>query len=59
MRECAAEGCPHPAPGYNEFCDQHGDPPWRCECGDLNMAHEAFCYRCGAGQPEEEAAGHA
>jgi hypothetical protein len=27
---------------------------WRCECGDLNRIHEAFCYRCGAGQPEEE-----
>lgn len=25
---------------------------WRCECGDLNREHEAFCYRCGAGQPE-------
>jgi hypothetical protein len=25
---------------------------WRCECGDLNRDHEAFCYRCGAGQPE-------
>jgi hypothetical protein len=25
---------------------------WRCECGDLNRAHESFCYRCGAGQPE-------
>lgn len=25
---------------------------WRCECGDLNRNHEAFCYRCGAGQPE-------
>jgi hypothetical protein len=46
------EGCPHPAPGYNEFCDQHGPPSWRCECGDLNRAHEAFCYRCGAVQPE-------
>jgi hypothetical protein len=28
---------------------------WRCECGDLNRDHEAFCYRCGAGQPEEGA----
>lgn len=28
---------------------------WRCECGDLNRYHEAFCYRCGAGQPEEGA----
>lgn len=26
---------------------------WRCECGDINGAHEAFCYRCGAG-PEDE-----
>jgi hypothetical protein len=24
---------------------------WRCECGDLNRHHEAFCYRCGAGSP--------
>lgn len=30
------------------------EPDWRCECGDLNRGHEAFCYRCGAGQPEEE-----
>lgn len=30
------------------------DPGWRCECGDLNMAHEAFCYRCGAGPPMYE-----
>lgn len=29
--------------------------PWRCECGDLNRHHEAFCYRCCAGSPEEEA----
>ena len=28
------------------------DEDWRCECGDLNRHHEAFCYRCGAGQPE-------
>lgn len=27
---------------------------WRCECGDLNRHHEAFCYRCGAGQPEDD-----
>lgn len=25
---------------------------WRCECGDLNRGHEAFCFRCGAGKPE-------
>jgi hypothetical protein len=25
------------------------DRGWRCECGDLNRDHEAFCYRCGAG----------
>lgn len=25
---------------------------WRCECGDLNRVSEAFCYRCGSGQPE-------
>lgn len=25
---------------------------WRCECGDINGAHEAFCYRCGAGGPD-------
>lgn len=30
------------------------DDNWRCECGDLNQRHEAFCYRCGAGQPEED-----
>lgn len=30
---------------------------WRCECGDLNRYHEAFCYRCGAGQPEAGAPG--
>ncbi len=28
------------------------DRGWRCECGDLCERHEAFCYRCGAGQPE-------
>ncbi len=28
---------------------------WRCECGDLNREHEAFCYRCGAGSPEDAA----
>lgn len=28
---------------------------WRCECGDLNRYHEVFCYRCGAGQPEDDA----
>lgn len=28
---------------------------WRCECGDLNRGHETFCYRCGAGQPENPA----
>jgi len=27
---------------------------WRCECGDLNGAHEGFCYRCGAGEPEAD-----
>jgi hypothetical protein len=27
-------------------------PDWRCECGDLNRDHEAFCYRCGAGASE-------
>ena len=27
---------------------------WRCECGDLNSRGEAFCHRCGAGQPEDE-----
>lgn len=27
---------------------------WRCECGDLNGAHEGFCYRCGAGRPEAD-----
>lgn len=27
---------------------------WRCECGDLNGLHEAFCYRCGACQPEDD-----
>ena len=26
---------------------------WRCECGDLNGLHEAFCYRCGACSPED------
>ena len=25
---------------------------WRCECGDANGLHEAFCYRCGGGGPE-------
>lgn len=30
------------------------DDDWRCECGDLNRGHEAFCYRCGAGQPLDE-----
>lgn len=25
---------------------------WRCECGDLNRAHEWCCYRCGAGAPD-------
>lgn len=26
---------------------------WRCEdCQCLNGTHEAFCFRCGAGQPE-------
>lgn len=28
-------------------------PDWRCECGDLNRSHESFCFRCGAGQPDE------
>lgn len=27
---------------------------WRCECGDVNRAHEAGCYRCGAGRPDVE-----
>lgn len=27
---------------------------WRCECGDLNRWHELFCYRCGAGPPDED-----
>ena len=27
---------------------------WRCECGDLNRWHESFCYRCGAGQPDDD-----
>lgn len=54
MRECGAEGCPNPAPGYDEFCRQHGEPDWRCDdCRCLNGAYEAFCYRCGAGQPED------
>lgn len=26
---------------------------WTCECGDQNGLHEAFCYRCGACQPDE------
>jgi hypothetical protein len=34
-------------------CEGTGIAPeptsWRCECGDLNGEHEAFCYRCGAG----------
>jgi hypothetical protein len=34
--------------------DVPAEPDWRCECGDLNRAHEAFCYRCGAGPPEQE-----
>lgn len=27
---------------------------WRCgDCQCLNADHEAFCFRCGAGPPEE------
>lgn len=33
------------------MADEHTDG-WRCECGDLNGEHEAFCYRCGACGPE-------
>jgi len=33
---------------YGERSQRSG---WRCECGDLNGFAEAFCYRCGAGQP--------
>lgn len=28
------------------------DLDWRCECNCLNSPHEAFCFRCGAGAPE-------
>jgi hypothetical protein len=37
---------------WDQECDECY-PDWRCECGDLNRYHEAFCYRCGAGQPED------
>jgi hypothetical protein len=30
-----------------------GREDWRCECGDLNRWHEVFCYRCGAGSPDD------
>lgn len=27
---------------------------WRCgDCRCINGGHEAFCYRCGAGHPED------
>lgn len=26
---------------------------WRCECRDLNRDNDTFCYRCGAGRPED------
>lgn len=27
---------------------------WRCECGEMNRVHEAFCVGCGAGKPVPE-----
>jgi hypothetical protein len=34
------------------------DGAWRCgDCGCVNADHEAFCYRCGAGQPDENVCG--
>lgn len=26
MRECMAEGCPHPAAGTSQWCGQHDEP---------------------------------
>jgi hypothetical protein len=42
-----AKGHPGPCAAIQE-----DGTDWRCECGDLNRHHEAFCYRCGAGRPE-------
>lgn len=45
------EVCPHGNEihlgAYPSCCD------WRCECGDLNGRQVVFCYRCGAGPPED------
>lgn len=32
---------------------------WRCQdCACLNRDHETFCFRCGAGQPEDDEVDH-
>jgi hypothetical protein len=47
-RRHAPPSWPEDEPDWRDLGDD-----WRCECGDLNREHEAFCYRCGAGAPEE------
>ncbi len=37
---------------YQQECAWREGKDWRCGCGCLNRAHEAFCFRCGGGQPE-------
>jgi hypothetical protein len=46
--------------GHAGVCVPVRDGDWRCECGDLNRDHEAFCYRCGAGRldPEGDESSH-
>lgn len=39
----------------NIATSESGHLNWRCECGDTNSMSEWCCYRCGAGQPEDDA----
>jgi protein gp37 len=50
---------PHKLQWVRDLRDACTTQDWRCECGDVNRAHEAFCYRCGAGGPEEQEGGTA
>lgn len=48
---CPYIDCEH-KPGAEPFYGTEVSD-WRCECGDLNRDHEAFCFRCGAGKPDD------
>jgi len=50
---------PHKLGWIRDLRDACTTRDWCCECGDLNRYHEVFCYRCGAGHPEEQEGGTA